>query len=123
MRDRAENWIFVAPENFRTQSSKHRYRVDSRRSAQPLLWAPSQLTELRTSENPEEETNRSGKDAGRNHYATGETRPYRINRGDRTWLRKFPCNPCKTHRAHSQIGSVGRIRVRTPQNRCSREDY
>src|SRR5438445_13114177 len=55
MRDRAENRIFIPPENLGTQSSRLRYRVDPQGSTQSDLRPLSQLAELRTREEPEEE--------------------------------------------------------------------
>src|SRR5438094_9618686 len=115
----AEQRVLISPETFGTSSSRPRYRVASRRSAQPDLRPSCQLTELRIGENREEETDRSSQNPSRDHQTARKTRPCRINRGDRTRLRKFPRKPCKTHRTHSQSGSASRSRIRTPQNLCS----
>ena len=123
MRDRPENRIFIPPENLGTQTSRLRYRVDPQGSTQSDLRPLSQLAEFRTRKNREEEADRSSQDASRDYEAARKTRPSRINRGDRTWLCKFPRKPCKTHRTHSQIRSASRIRVWTPQNRSSGKDH
>src|SRR6266568_3077103 len=118
MRDRVKRGILISQENLETQLSRSGYRVNSRRSAQPDLWTPSKLTEFRARKNPEEKSNRSGQDVSRDHKESRKTRPCRISRSDRAWLRELPSKPCKTYRAHSQIRSTGWIRVRTPQNTC-----
>ena len=79
MRDRVESGVRISQENLGTQSSRSRYRLDSRRSTESELWSASKLIEFRASKNTEEEANRSGQDVSRDHKESRKTRPCRVS--------------------------------------------